>query len=61
MTTRDAALTLNQTIAALGYTKKRAGASWNLYDMHIMKDGKIVFTGDSVATWAWLRSTKQLT
>ena len=43
-------MTLNQTLASLGYTTQPA----HHHQKHILKNGIAVFTGDSVAVWAWI-------
>jgi hypothetical protein len=48
--TIKADLTLNETLKLNGYTTSGTG----LYEKNIIRDGKIVFTGDSVAVWKWL-------
>ncbi len=46
--------TLNQMLARLGYTKKPAGSFYSAYSYHILDGKRIVFTGDSKETWAWI-------
>ena len=46
-------MTLNQTLTSLGYTTQTA----NHYQKHILENGVAVFTGDSVAVWAWIKGS----
>jgi hypothetical protein len=43
-------LTLNQTLASLGYETRPSVH----YSKMIMKDGEVVFCGDSTEVWEWL-------
>ncbi len=49
-------MTLNETLASLGFTTQPAGNLWSMGAKHILRRGKIVFTGDSVEVWAWINS-----
>lgn len=47
--------TLNETLADLGYTTRKAPA---MYAKHVLRDGEIVFTGDAAACWEWVNRLK---
>lgn len=45
-------MTLNETLASLGFTTAPAGS----YRKHIIADGVIVFTGTANDVWQWIGS-----
>jgi hypothetical protein len=49
-------MTLNQTLQALGLTKRKAAGWHSTGTFHILRQGAVVFTGDASETWAWLRA-----
>lgn len=53
-------LSLNDVLAKLGYTTKKATAAWSMYSKEIRKNDTVVFTGDSTEVWEWLRESKQI-
>ncbi len=46
-------LTLNQTLAQLGYTTQ---VGKGLYKKDILLNGEVVYTGDASEVWDWLTS-----
>lgn len=47
--------TLNDILTELGYTTQAAGAGFRMYCKHILKDGKVVFTGDAFDVLDWIK------
>lgn len=47
-------MSLNETLASLGLTTAPAGNGWSIGCKHILNQGTVIFTGDSVEVWAWL-------
>lgn len=57
--TATADLTLNETLAARGLATRPAGSRWSLGSKDILDaTGAVVFTGDSVEVWAWLKTIR---
>lgn len=48
-------MSLNQLLASKGFTTTPAGHFFNIYSKHIMRDGVVIFTGDSAEVWAWVK------
>lgn len=49
-------LSLNDTLSSLGLTTKPATCEFNMYAKEIIQNGVVLFVGDSVQVWAWLRA-----
>lgn len=49
--------TLNDRLSSLGYTTAPAPGH-SIGSEHILRDGKIVFTGDSFEVWTWLQAER---
>lgn len=47
--------TLNQLLASKGFTTAPANNGWSIGCKHILRDGAVVFTGDSLEVWAWIK------
>lgn len=54
---RDAAPSLNEALAALGFTTAPAnrGLAFPTGAKHIIRDGQVEFTGSAHEVWQWLR------
>ena len=52
-------MTLNQTLAALGFTTRQAKDSKKAGSKDILRDGEVVFTGTAGDVWAWLRGGRR--
>ena len=49
-------LSLNDILATHGLTTRPATCEFNMYAKEIIRSGVVLFVGDSVEVWAWLRA-----